>query len=214
MGRYSKGANGTISGKVGSVVGAKWRSIRYLRSLPSKSSKPASEKQLAVQARFMLAARQLRPIKDVLNLGFSDKKLNKITGYNAAVKNFINNAITGNYPDYSIDFSKFQLSNGSLSPLTTPACSVGVNELRMSWQSKPNRFSAFADDEVVALVYNETAKVYSIDDTAMRSEQIIVFTPSASAGDVLHVWVFAVNRDGDMVSPSQYVGQLIYTVES
>ncbi len=39
MGSYSKGANGTFSGKVGSVVGTSWRSIDYLRSLPKKSKK-------------------------------------------------------------------------------------------------------------------------------------------------------------------------------
>ena len=110
MATYSKGANGAFSGKVGSVIGSSWRSVDYLRGLPKKSSKASTEPQLAQRTRFALAARYLSPIKDILNIGFKDKQLNKITGYNAAVKIFLNQAVTGDYPDFVIDFSKVVLS--------------------------------------------------------------------------------------------------------
>ncbi|WP_317130002.1 hypothetical protein [Pedobacter psychrodurus] len=33
MATYSKGANGTFSGKVGRVIGSNWRSIDYLKAM-------------------------------------------------------------------------------------------------------------------------------------------------------------------------------------
>jgi hypothetical protein len=39
---YSKSANGTFSGKVGSIIGSNWPSIDYLKGLPKKSSKSIS----------------------------------------------------------------------------------------------------------------------------------------------------------------------------
>ncbi|MGQ7856375.1 DUF6266 family protein [Pedobacter sp. WC2501] len=42
-GNVSKGANGTFSGKVGSVIGSNWRSIDYMKGLSKKNSKPSTE---------------------------------------------------------------------------------------------------------------------------------------------------------------------------
>lgn len=46
MGRIKKGILGGFSGKVDSVVGASWRGIDYMRSLPRTSDKPATVAQL------------------------------------------------------------------------------------------------------------------------------------------------------------------------
>ena len=113
MAMYSKGTNGAFSGKAGSIVGSNWRGVDYLKSMPKKSNKKGSELQLAQRRKFALAPLYLSPIKDILNIGFKDKQLNKTTGYNAAVKIFLNNAIVGDYPDFAIDFSQIVLSKGS-----------------------------------------------------------------------------------------------------
>jgi hypothetical protein len=86
-----------------------------MKGLSKKSSKPTTNKQLAQRSKFALAPLYLSPIKDILNIGFKDKQLNKITGYNAAVKIFLNQAVSGSYPDFVIDFSKVVFSEGSLS---------------------------------------------------------------------------------------------------
>ncbi|QXU41184.1 DUF6266 family protein [Pedobacter sp. D749] len=135
MATYSKGANGAFSGKVGSVIGSNWRSIDYLRGLPKKSSKPSTEPQLAQRAKFALAALYLSPIKDILNIGFKDKQLNKITGYNAAVKIFLNQAVSGSYPDFVIDFSQVVVSRGSLSVFHGLNASLQGADLVLNWQS-------------------------------------------------------------------------------
>lgn len=150
MGTYSKSNFGKISGKVGEAVASKWRSVKVLRSLPTKSSKPATALQLAVHAGFALSAAQLVPIKDVLNLGFSDKKLNKITGYNAAVKSFLAEAITGDYPNYAIDYSKIKMSKGSLSPREILISLK--NNITLSWPADLNDFNSSANDKMAFIL--------------------------------------------------------------
>ena len=55
MGIIRQGANGGYSGKVGSTVGSSWKGIDYIKALPKKSSKPATQAQLEQQAKFKLA---------------------------------------------------------------------------------------------------------------------------------------------------------------
>ena len=204
MGTYSTGANGAFSGKVGSVIGSNWRSVDYLRGLSKRKKKGASELQLAQQMRFALCANQLRVIKDVLNLGFSDKKLNKITGYNAAVKIFLSEAVTGEYPNYGIDYSKIKLSKGSLYP---GELSVRLDsEIVISWTNDVNDFNSSTNDKLLIIIFNENKKFYKLNDAHTRDEQGISIPLSGNPNDVLHFWSFFVKSDRSVVSDSQYIG--------
>lgn len=211
MARYTKGALGAFSGKLGNVVGSNWRSIDYLRSLPRASKKPATLLQLAQRLKFGMAVSFLQPIKDVLNIGFSDATLGKSTGYNEAVKSMLTNAIVGEYPDFEIDFGGIELSKGSLAGLINLAVEeVEPNTLSVSWVSMINRFNSFADDDVLVLLYNKTKKLFTIyEDVTRGEEEIRIDFPDVFGGDELVCWTFLVKRDGDTTSSSQYVGTIV-----
>ena len=207
MGSYSKGANGTFSGKVGSVVGSSWRSIDYLKSLPKKTTKQATAEQIAQRARFALAPLYLRPIKDILNIGFGDKKLNKITGYNAAVKVFLTQVVTGKNPDYTIDFSKMVMSKGSLSVFHGLAANLDAANLVLKWKNIVNKYNAFVDDSLLVILFNETKMMYLIYEEMSRAD--LTYTIDIGDdfdGDVFYTWAFAMKREGDVVANSQYLG--------
>jgi hypothetical protein len=207
MATYSKGANGAFSGKVGSIIGSNWRGVDYLRSLPKKSNKPTSDLQLAQRNKFALAPLYLSPIKDILNIGFKDKLLNKTTGYNAAVKIFLNQAIGGDYPDFVIDFSQILLSKGSLSVFHALSAALKGTDLLINWKSFPNRYNAFDDDMLVVVLFNDTKKMYLVYEEAQRS--MLTYTAVIGAnftGDVFYGWAFAVKRENNVVANSQYLG--------
>ncbi|WP_316801194.1 DUF6266 family protein [Pedobacter frigidisoli] len=209
MGTYKNGLNGSVSGKVGAVVGSNWRSIEYFRSLLKKSSKEPTVDQITQRAKFALAPFYLRPIKDVLNIGFGDKNLNKITGYNAAVKLFITQAVIGAYPDYIIDFSKVIMSKGSLSPIVNLAVGLEDDTLTFTWKKLLNKFSAFIDDSLIFIVLDSTKMMYLVfDDIVRDDEQYTVDMGGDYSGDTMHIWAFAVKRGDAAVSNSQYVGAL------
>lgn len=207
MGRYYKSNFGTISGKVGELVGSTWRGINYLRSLPTKSGKPASVSQLAVHEKIALSATQLSPIKDLLYIGFGDKKLKSITGYNAAVKEFIANSILGEYPDYTVDYANMHLSKGTLPLLRNLDMSLDQSVLTLYWTYE-QKCDAFLDDTVIVVIYNKTNKRYDVKDSASRGDGTVDVAIDANHGDVLHIWIFCSTRDGLKVSPTQYVGML------
>ncbi|WP_374164314.1 DUF6266 family protein [Arcticibacter sp. MXS-1] len=98
MGSFFKGLMGRFSGKVGNLIGSSWKSIDYMRSLPKKSPKAASEKQLKQQLRFALAVDFMRPISKLLSLGYIPESKNKVSGYNVAVSQVLHDAIKGVYP--------------------------------------------------------------------------------------------------------------------
>jgi hypothetical protein len=55
MGTIKKGILGGFSGKVGTVVGASWRGISYMRSLPQKVRNPRTQGQRSQRNKFALA---------------------------------------------------------------------------------------------------------------------------------------------------------------
>jgi len=210
MARYAKGALGAFSGKLGNVVGSSWRSIDYLRSLPKPSKKPATEKQLAQRRRFALAVSFMQPIKDVLNIGYSDARLSKVTGYNRAVKGMLESGITGVYPDLEIDYPNLMISKGSLEGLAGLSFTeTAPGEISVDWQPRTNSFNAFIDDDVLVLLHNKSRGTFNVFESATREDSSVpIEVPTEFSGEELVAWVFLVKRDGKSTSNSQYAGSL------
>src|SRR5690606_6978820 len=82
---------------------------------PSSSEKAPTQRQREQRARFGLVARFLQPIRVLLDLGFADKTRGKsVTGYNVAIGYTLRNAVTGTFPDYSVDYTRLLISLGHL----------------------------------------------------------------------------------------------------
>jgi hypothetical protein len=79
---------------------------------------------------------------------------------------------------------------------------------RYSWQFTSNGYSSFADDIVILLVYNETAKMFLIYDEALRGDASFELQiPGIYSGNVIHSWAFALKRNRKVTSTSQYLGK-------
>lgn len=210
MARFLKGINGAYSGKVGNVVGSSWRKVDYVRSLPKPSNMPASPRQLAQRARFALGVAFLSPIKDLLNLGFSDKQQGKATGYNKALQQLLSTAVAGEYPAYELDYSAVTIARGSLANLMGVRWQeTAPRELSLHWENEVNRFNAFEDDSVILLIYNLEKTFFSIAESGVREDGELQLTlPEAYAGDRIVGWVFTGHRDGVKTSSSYFLGEL------
>lgn len=211
MARFLKGITGAYTGKVGNVVGSSWRGIDYIRSLPKKSSKPASEDQMAQRTRFAMATNFLKSIKDILKIGFSDSKQRGKMGYNVAFQHLITNAITGIYPALSIDYSSVQIASGSLAALMGLQTEESAPQvLTLSWQPDVNRFNAFADDQVIVLLYNVDENFFSAYEGVSRVDSSLDITlPVSYTGKTMVGWTFSIHRDGKVTSSSQYIGEFV-----
>lgn len=210
MARFLKGINGAYSGKVGNVIGSSWRNVDYVRSLSKRSNKPASEDQLAQRAKFALAVSFLSPIKDLLNLGYSDALQGRSTGYNKALQHLLANGIMGDYPNQTLDYEAVVIAKGGLSNLMGVSWQeTATREVSLSWTVETNRFNAFSDDVVILLMYNKEKSFFSILESGTRADGSLDLTfPEVYAGDNVVGWVFTGNRDGVKTSGSYYLGEI------
>jgi hypothetical protein len=222
MAVFKKGINGAFSGTIGNTVGSSWRHINYMKSLPKPSKKPATPAQLAQRAKFALAVAFLQPMKWILNLGFNDKQRGNNTGYNRGLQLFITQAITGEYPDYEIDFSNISVSQGNMDKLVGLTLSSDTpNTLSLVWMdlsvepTDPDEVvGTYFDDRVFVVVYNRTEQLFTTNRTAIRqNEGLQLELPAIFAGHEFHVWAFVRHREGGRQSISQYAGTVMLAGE-
>ena len=210
MGTIRNGGNGAFSGKAGSFIGSSWRDINYMRGIPKISNKPKTLKQLEQQAKFAAAVKFIQPVKDLLNVGFGGQKPGRASGYNLAVKHVLENAISGTYPDLSIDYSKAQFAKGSLAAPIGSAVLAEAGQLLLSWSPDLNPFNAFIDDEATVLIYDPVSNIYMSGPLGISrvDGEMTISIPSAYLGNTVHVYMFLMSRQGKL-SNSVYVGESV-----
>ncbi len=114
MGRARNGANGSVSGKVGSVVYYSMYGKDYVRSLPDVRKDKPSPAKLRQRQRLSLVTAFLQPFKDLVRITFAHNTVGR-SPYHTAQSLNMKNAISGDeYPNQEIDFSKVILSSGNL----------------------------------------------------------------------------------------------------
>jgi hypothetical protein len=209
MGTIKKGILGGFSGKVGTVIGASWRGIDYMRSLPKKSSKAASQAQVNTRNRFLLVTSFLRPISSLIAIGYQSYK-SGITPLNAAIAYHLKEAVTGTAPNYTIALPKFIYSRGELMGANTPkATAVTGAKLDFSWLADGANMLLSGDkDKVILVVYNPVKQRFVLlTDAAERSAlKAELQLPADFIGDGVHCYMSFVSADGKSVSTNNYVG--------
>ena len=152
MATIEKGILGGFSGKVGTVIGGNWKGIDYMRSKANKRSFTPSQKQLEQQLKFALIMRFLQPMAGLLAISFSDFAIQK-TGINSAFSYAYENAITGVFPDFTIDYSKALVSRGLLPNVLGPSVVSGAGSI-LTWSWTDNNSSdAQPTDQAILVAY-------------------------------------------------------------
>ena len=209
MGTIKKGILGGFSGKVGTVVGANWKSISYMRSLPQKVKNPRTVGQRSQRSKFALTLKLLQPLTAFLRTGWK-LYTHKQSAMNAAMSYTLANAVTGTYPDYQIDTSKVLVSRGSLTPAANATATATGGNIAISWDNNSGTGSAKATDKTLTAVLNP-AKGEAITNTAgaerTTGTQTVVI-PADWSGDSVEVYLGFVSDDGKEVANSVYLGSI------
>jgi len=105
----SNNSEGGFIGKIGGSVVYKSKGQWIKRSI-GIITKPPTIPQLACREKMRLVTSCLKPVKDLLPVGFKvPRNAIGITPYNLACRYNLNHAITGEYPELRIDYTKFYL---------------------------------------------------------------------------------------------------------
>ncbi|HET6557120.1 MAG TPA: DUF6266 family protein [Prolixibacteraceae bacterium] len=210
MATINHGVMGGFSGKVGTVVGGNWNGIDYMRTRQPKRNDAKSNAQLDQRLRFSTVVQFLKPFKPFFNVGFKNRKAG-ISVFNAATSVNLRNAITGTYPDYSIDYSKVKVSMGTMPSALNPAVVNGpADELLFTWENNYDRIGALGNDKVVLLVYNPyNKKLVTLFEGNSRMAGNQAFTlPNGFGRENLQCYIAFRNARLTDISDSQYVGSI------
>jgi hypothetical protein len=208
MGSIKKGILGGFSGKIGTVIGGRWKGIEYMRSKPvgNNSSSPA---QLVQRAKFSMVATFIRSFKGLLSTSFRDKN-HKMTGPNSALSYTLKNAVIGDYPDLKIDYSLVVVAKGNLPNASLPAAAAGsTGKVKFGWTDNSRTGQAQETDKAILVVYLEDRnECIFTKDGGKRSDEAAVLDVPSFSGHAVHTWIAFITEKGQEVSPSMYTGKV------
>ncbi|MFB5946523.1 DUF6266 family protein [Albibacterium profundi] len=210
MAIYEEGVLGPFEGRVGNVIGYRWRGKFVMRSRPkSKRRGQSTEKQLASRARLRLMQAYLQERVDFIRKGFSlAPELSKMSAFNAAMSYNLKNSISGEYPDYQVDFSKVVFSRGELVLPKDIHMSQEGDRLRVSWSTEIEEDASSNDQAMIMLsgVEDPTGN-HSANSRGAGSDAIDI--GRLKPGTELFVHIAFISDDRQRVSDSKYLGSII-----
>ena len=212
MGKISQGVLGGFSGKVGNVVGGSWKGIDYMRIKPASVANPRTAAQVDQRSKFSIVLNFLQPLSEFLRVGFK-LYAKKMTQFNSAMSYNLNHAVTGAYPNFSIDYPNVLVSRGQLNgAIGAAATSTNPATVDFTWvdNSGPGRSKASTTDKAMLLLYNASKgiAVYNLEGESRDTGAQSLDTPADFSGDDVEAFMAFISEDGSQVSNSVYVGSV------
>ena len=206
MAQFKSTTFGKISGKYGEALATKSKTTgkNYLR-VASEPSNPRTPKQVEHRGKFGYINRVMRSFYPVFKVTF---------GGNVGIRYGINigfkNAILGEYPDYSLDYSKLQFTDGALYQTNEAAAQkLGLSAVKIDWD-----YSKMAGNNPLDLVniicFNKDTD-QAVLDMAVATRDAGTFTvdlPEIWAGGTIFCWMYFSSPDGTIDSVSQFIGEV------
>ncbi|MGN6164906.1 MAG: DUF6266 family protein [Flavisolibacter sp.] len=209
MGIINKGILGPVSGTVGTVIGASWKGISYLRSQPASRTTSFSIKQLEQQARFALVMKFLQTMTALLAVTFREYAV-EMSGFNNAMRYTLLNSITGSYPAFAIDYSMVLISRGDLPNATNASAYSNVpGTVLYQWEDNSGMGKAQPTDTSILAVYcpSRNQCIYTTLGAA-RSAEGASLAVAAFSGLQVHTYIGFMSADGKSIASSVYAGPL------
>jgi Family of unknown function (DUF6266) len=206
MAIYSNGILGEFRGKVGSVVGSSWKGIPVIRKIPDRKETEYSDLQKQQWARFKLMTGFLRPLTDLFNQTYKNSAAG-MTCYNKAYSEN-SQAITGDYPAISIDYSKIVLSKGRL-PLGEPPIISSPEEgkLLLTWKTGDGINGHLTNGIAFIATYNEELSRWIVGQYAIsESQSSCMLDVSPFTGKSAQTYIGFISKGCKKVSESRYMG--------
>ncbi len=212
MATYEKGILGGFSGKVGNVVGARWRGKDIMRSVPVRGAYTPTSEQEAQREKFSVVIKFLTPIKPVVGKYFGKKQGDKSV-FNLATSYHLLEAVQEVSHEWVMDYEKVLISKGELRGLADPSVTSEPGQvLALSWEDNSGQGYADASDQLVAVAYNESMNIYQtfIADASRGATTANLRLPAFMSGLEVTLWATFATANGKDAATSTYLG--VYTI--
>jgi hypothetical protein len=212
MGILNDGPNGSINGKIGAhvVYEDEW-GRQIIRTIGVKNGSYGGE--LANQQGTALTTNVLKPIRQVVEIGFKNVPPGKFwSAYNYASSYTKINAVTGTYPNKSIDFTKLMIAKGGLPLPLDVKVKLEQNVLEFTWNADLEIEGNDPRDQVMLVAYfRDSRRAINLLSGARReAEKETIKLPRFTKRMVIETYLAFVSDDRERMSDSVYAGQVIW----
>ena len=182
-----------------------------LKFLHQESTNPVSTMQLPQGDKLRMMAEIIKSIYFLIDACYKHFKKRKVNQSRAVRDNF-SKALTGEFPNQGIDFSKVIILNGSLAPpCATMTQAEGSNKLSFSWAACTQKNSN-QTDELIGMIYcPETAEFWCEQNLGIKraDEFCTIDIPEVFQELLVHVWLAYRSAEQRSYSDSSYMGKVL-----
>jgi len=198
----------------------RWRHLTLGRSRPGKTRrKKGTLPQKSHRSKLGVLSRYLSRFVFVVRDGYNTKRMN-MTSMNAAVKENFHSAVTGEFPNITVESSLITLSKGTLDNVYRPIVVQEENgSVAIKWtQPERQKLGVEDHDKVHVVLYNDVLRLRRLfyrDDLAMRADSFVDLTNIVRYMKApIHIWIFMVSADGKRPSNSRYLGVFDFNIST
>ena len=207
MAKYHSGYLGPFDGKLGTAVGSRWKGIDYIRSIGRRNrSKNPSLKQQAQMAKFSFVGRFIKSMTGLFKVTFKSYATD-VTEHNYVFSYTIANVLTGDHPNFGLNYSKALVAQGSLPNAGNPSASNGgPGAIAWNWTNNGGNGIAKAEDKAILVAYCEELNQCEFKlPGAMRQAATDSLQVAPFSGKQVQTWISFIAEDGNVAS-SVYTG--------
>jgi len=201
-----------FTGKLGNVVGYYYKGKHCVRRLPVRKNEIVSPAQMAHRKRFAVASKFVQCISPLLKHSISEHK--RMSKQNIVMSHTMKNAITGNYPNFDINYSKVFISRGMLLNAWSEKARTESGNVLFTWKDNSihHGCNGKADDKAILVVYCEALNlcIYSLN-SINRSAGSATLPVLPFLGHKVETWIGFISANGKLISDSTYTGALYIT---
>ena len=201
MGVITQGILGGFSGKVGPVVGGKWKDVDYMRSYVIPAN-PNTTAQQAVRAKFAQLVVIARGVLANILQPFWDPFESSMSGFNAWISaNYALADTVGKIDETAI------MSRGTLETAQINAAVKSAGTIAVTYVSAPTG-NGLVTDFIGAIAYHEPTDTFyfDLDEVARNVGALAITVPAAYDFEDFQVWTFAYRGTGSELIVSDSTG--------
>jgi len=206
MAQFKSTTFGKIKGQYGEALATTLKTTKknYLR-VASVPSDPKTPKQQEVRGRFGFINHAMRSFDAVFKITFGGSQ-----GMHHGVALAYKNAIIGQLPNYSLDYTKLEFTDGALyqTNQVSAAKTMGTS-VKFDWNY--SKMAGNNPNDMANIICYNKDKDQSVLDLAVSTRESATFTvelPEIWVGGTIHCWMYFSSPDDMTNSISQYVNMV------
>lgn len=200
-----------FSGRLGDVVGYRYKGKYCIRRRPVRKKGALSMAQLVNTEKFRTVGKFVRSLTYLLRTCYTNFHGNMSAG-NHLTRDIFRYALTGKYPSFSIEYEKVRVTRGDLQPVFCGKTRSLLEQVEFRWEPGIGHGGCRDTDRAILVVYCEAFNACLFTSAGPpRSAGVAVIGVPGLAGKTVHTWLGFISEDGKEVANSVYTGAVTVT---